>query len=148
MLYIVMRYKTGSEMDDGIYCAWYIHRVWDYNYYSAIADLHTFQFTVTHALWFSVLASRLLTTHLSQSHRNVKSHLKSSFPRLIAFLAYLLSHLRLLSPELHSILFWLLFSTPVVFSHVLQNTSHNQFVRTLRKTPSSIIKERIYISVA
>jgi hypothetical protein len=30
--------------------------------YSAIADLHTLQFTVTHALGFSVFTSRILAT--------------------------------------------------------------------------------------
>jgi hypothetical protein len=33
--------------------------------YSAIADLHTFQFTVAQALGFSVFASRLLATDLN-----------------------------------------------------------------------------------
>jgi hypothetical protein len=37
----------------------------NYNQYSTIADLHTFQFTVAHALWFSVSASRLLATDLN-----------------------------------------------------------------------------------
>jgi hypothetical protein len=32
--------------------------------YSAIADLHTFQATVTHALRFSVFTSRILATDL------------------------------------------------------------------------------------
>jgi hypothetical protein len=30
-----------------------------------MADLHTFQFTVAHALWFSVFTSRLLATDLN-----------------------------------------------------------------------------------
>jgi hypothetical protein len=30
--------------------------------YSAIADLHTLQFTITHALGFSVFTSRILAT--------------------------------------------------------------------------------------
>jgi hypothetical protein len=32
--------------------------------YSAIADLHTLQFTVTHALGFSVFTNRILATDL------------------------------------------------------------------------------------
>jgi hypothetical protein len=36
-----------------------------YNQYIAIADLHTFQFTVTHALRFSVFTGRLLATYLN-----------------------------------------------------------------------------------
>jgi hypothetical protein len=39
----------------------------DYRQYSAVANLHTFQFTVTHALGFSVFTSRILATDLSQS---------------------------------------------------------------------------------
>jgi hypothetical protein len=35
-----------------------------YNQYSVIADLHTFQFTVAHALGLSVFTSRLLATGL------------------------------------------------------------------------------------
>jgi hypothetical protein len=34
--------------------------------YSAIADLHTLQFTVTHTLGFSVFTSRILATDLTQ----------------------------------------------------------------------------------
>jgi hypothetical protein len=33
--------------------------------YSAIADLHTFHFTVAHALGFSVFTSRFLATDLN-----------------------------------------------------------------------------------
>jgi hypothetical protein len=37
----------------------------NYNEYSAIADLHTLQFTVAHALGFFVFTSRLLATDLN-----------------------------------------------------------------------------------
>jgi hypothetical protein len=40
----------------------------NYNQYNAIADLHNLQFTVTHAVGFSVFISRLLATELKQSH--------------------------------------------------------------------------------
>jgi hypothetical protein len=39
-----------------------------YKQYSTIADLHNLQFTVTHALGFSVFISRILVTELKQSH--------------------------------------------------------------------------------
>jgi hypothetical protein len=42
----------------------------NYNQYSAIADCHNLQFTVTHALGFLVFTSRLLVTKLKQSHRD------------------------------------------------------------------------------
>jgi hypothetical protein len=57
-------------MDDWIYCTLYIHTVQDYRQHSAIAILHTLQFTVTRALAFSVFTSRILATDLSQSHCN------------------------------------------------------------------------------
>jgi hypothetical protein len=71
----------------------------DYRHYSAVADLRTLQFTVTHALGFSVFTSRILATDLSQSHCNFESHMKSSFHCLIHF-----NHLLLPSPELDPIL--------------------------------------------
>jgi hypothetical protein len=54
-------YKTGSGFDDWIY--WHlVHKIRDYRQCNAIADLHTLQFTVTHALRFSVFTSRILAT--------------------------------------------------------------------------------------
>jgi hypothetical protein len=43
-------YKRGSGLDDG-FIAPYIHTTWEY---SAIAILHTIQFTGIHTLEFSV----------------------------------------------------------------------------------------------
>jgi hypothetical protein len=37
----------------------------NYKQYSVIADLHNFQFTVVHAIGFSVFTSRLLTTYFN-----------------------------------------------------------------------------------
>jgi hypothetical protein len=73
--------------------------------YSAIADLHTLQFNVTHALGFSVFISRILATDLSESHCHFKSHMECSFHSLIPFLPFFLNHLRLPSPELDPIHF-------------------------------------------
>jgi hypothetical protein len=56
--------------------------------YSAIANLHTFQFTFTHALGFSVFTSRVPATDLLQSRCNFKSHMKSSYHSLIPFLPF------------------------------------------------------------
>jgi hypothetical protein len=78
-------YKTGSGLDDWIY--WHlIHTTRDYMQYSAIVDLHPLQFTLTHALEFSVFTSRILATDLPQSHCHFKSHMKSVLRRLIPFL--------------------------------------------------------------
>jgi hypothetical protein len=79
-------------------CAWLTERFWigwldllahntrNYNQYSAIVDLHALQFTVTHALGFSVLTSRVPAEDLQQSHCHFKSHMKSSLHSLIPFL--------------------------------------------------------------
>jgi hypothetical protein len=82
-------YKTGSGLNDWIYCTLYIHTVRDYRQHIAIAIVHIFQFTVTHALGFSVFTSHILATDLSQSHCNFKSHMKSSLHCLIPFLTFL-----------------------------------------------------------
>jgi hypothetical protein len=50
------------------------------------AILHTIEFTVAHALGFSVCISRILATDLSPSHSNFTSYMKSSFHSLITFL--------------------------------------------------------------
>jgi hypothetical protein len=42
--------------------------------YSAIADLHTFQFSVAHALGFPVVTSRLLATVLNTETKHLKNH--------------------------------------------------------------------------
>jgi hypothetical protein len=53
--------------------------------YSAIADLHTFQFTVAHALGFSIFTDRLLATDLNT---------ETSISNLSeVFLSYLLTYL-------------------------------------------------------
>jgi hypothetical protein len=102
---IGMTYKTNFGLHDWIYWTLYIHTTRYYRQYSAIFDLHTLQFTVTHALGFSVFTNHILATDLSQSHCNFKSHVKSSLHRLIPFLLFLLNHLRLPSPELDPIFF-------------------------------------------
>jgi hypothetical protein len=49
--------------DDCVY--WHlVHSTRVYREYSALADLHTLQFTVIYALGFSVFTSRILTTYL------------------------------------------------------------------------------------
>jgi hypothetical protein len=57
-------YKIGFGLNDSIYCTLYSHTTQDYRQYSPIAILHTFQFTVTYALEFSVFTSRILPTDL------------------------------------------------------------------------------------
>jgi hypothetical protein len=66
-LRVTYSYKTGSGLDDGIYCTLYIHTPREYRQYSATSELHTSHFTVVHALGFSVFTSRIPTTDLSVS---------------------------------------------------------------------------------
>jgi hypothetical protein len=60
---IITTYKMGSGLDDWIYWR-LVHNTRKYRKYSAIADLHTLQFTAAHALRFSVFTSRILATGL------------------------------------------------------------------------------------
>jgi hypothetical protein len=76
-------YKTGFGLD---LLTPYSHTQLRTTGNTATAILHTFQFTVAHALGFFIFTSRILTTDLSQSHCNFKSHMKSSFHRLTPFL--------------------------------------------------------------
>jgi hypothetical protein len=63
--------ETG--LNDLIY--WHlIHTTRSYKCYSALANLHTLQFTVTHTLAFSVFTSRILATDLQQSHCHCSTH--------------------------------------------------------------------------
>jgi hypothetical protein len=120
----------------------YFETTWNY---SAVADLHTLQFTVTHELGFSVFTSRILETYLWPSYCNFKSHMKSSFHSLIPSLPFLLNHLGLPSPELAPIL--KNFLNELFFNRTLSTSEllpwkfplHISSGRTLRKTPSSIV---------
>jgi hypothetical protein len=104
--------------------------------YSALADLHTLQFTVTHThtLGFSVFTSRILATDLSQSHCHFKSHMKFSFHGLIAFLPLFcncqfrrLDSIQFLCSQVDIPVGWRLKtrldSTAVLYSSMLLNTS-------------------------
>jgi hypothetical protein len=58
-------------LDDWI-CWHLIHTTRDYRQYSATDILHTFQFTVTHTLGFSVFISRILATDLMASRNSTE----------------------------------------------------------------------------
>jgi hypothetical protein len=68
-----------------------------YKHYSAIVDLYTFQFTITHALGFSVFTSRILVTDLNTGN-STSSHYEVFLPFLVQ------SPLTADSPELDPIL--------------------------------------------
>jgi hypothetical protein len=93
-----------------------IHSTRNYKKYSAIAVLHTLQFTVTHALGFSVFTSRILATDLSTVIIKVSLNYILQIPHVTSYLHRLtlksqlnslpspLSHLPLQSQETPSIL--------------------------------------------
>jgi hypothetical protein len=58
----------GSGLDDWIYWRLLCTVSLNYKQHSAITDLHSLQFTVTHALGFSVFTNRILETEWKQSH--------------------------------------------------------------------------------
>jgi hypothetical protein len=130
----------------------YTFTVQDYRQHSAIADLHTFQFTVTHALGFSVFTSRILETDLSQSHCNFKSHMKSSFHSLIHFLPLFCNcQFRRLDSN-QFLISWQagvpkLDSSLLDYCSLLPNTSYNHFARTTQKTQPVLLRH-VYRAVA
>jgi hypothetical protein len=129
-------------------------QLWTTRNYSAVADLHALQFTVTHALGFPAFTSRILATDLQQSHCNFKSHIKSSLHSLIPFLPFLLNHLRLPSPELDPVLFlcsqahilagWRLETRLTLLSRTLH---YNHFARITHKTQPLYCWEGVFIAL-
>jgi hypothetical protein len=127
-------YRQAFGVDDCIYCTLYTHTVRDYKQYSAIADLHTSQFTITHALGLSGFVNRILAMDLSQSHCNFKSHMKSSWRNLIPFLPFL----QLPIPKTWLDCSWPLFCTPL---RLLTVPFYNPSAQTPWKTSSSVVKD-------
>jgi deoxyribodipyrimidine photolyase len=74
---------TGSSSDDWIYYT-SVTVYLNYNQYSAIADLHTIQFTVSHELGFSVFSSRLLAADL-----NTETSTSNNYEVFLPFLVQL-----------------------------------------------------------
>jgi hypothetical protein len=141
--------KTGFGLDDWIY--WYLMRsTRNYRQYSAIAILHTSQFTVTHALGFSVFISRILATDLSQSHCHLKSHKTSSLRSLIHFLALFSIQSNSSAHKLISRQSGVskLDSTSVLYSFVASVSFYNPSSRTTQKTQSVLLTRCVYRAVA
>jgi hypothetical protein len=137
----------GFGLDDWIYCTLYIHTVWNYRQYSAIAILHTFKFTIPHSLGFSVFTSRILATDLSQSHCNCKSHMKSSLHRIIPFLSLFcncqLNSIPSSAPGRLASRTRL--STRLLFSSALccRTLLYNHFARIEQKTQPLLLRRRV-----
>jgi hypothetical protein len=71
---------------DWIYCTLYIHTTQDYRQYSAIAILHTLQFTIPHALGFCpLLTVQFPSCHYSAAANSEdSSQFNFSAPKLIS----------------------------------------------------------------
>jgi hypothetical protein len=72
---------TVSTLDDLIFSTSVTNSL-NHTQYSAIANLHTFQFTVAHAQKFSVSASRLLATDLN-TETITSNHYEAFLPFLV-----------------------------------------------------------------
>jgi hypothetical protein len=119
---------------DGLWIQWfdlftpYTSTTQDYRQLQP-SDLHTLQFTVTYTLGFSVFTSRILATDfITICH--YKSHMKSSFHKLIPFLPSFCNCQLNSTPKLIS---WQAVSK---FVSVPLNWTllYNHFVRTTQKT--------------
>jgi hypothetical protein len=82
-------YNTGFELGNWI-CWHLIPSTRDYGQYSAIADLHTLQFTVTHALGFSVFTAHIVTTYFMTVSLSIQITHKVFFPQPNSFLSIIL----------------------------------------------------------
>jgi hypothetical protein len=133
----------------------------DYRQYSAITILHTFQFTVIHALEFSVFTSCILEPDLSQSHYNFKSTMKSSFHSLIHSLPLFcnsqfqrLNTIPILCSQAHILAgchpkTWV-FTTPLLLYCSLLTSSvsfYNHSAWIPQKTQPLLLRRHIYWSV-
>jgi hypothetical protein len=104
----------------------------DCRHYSAVPILHTFQFTVTRALVFSVFTSHMLATDLSQSQCNFKLHIKPSCHYSAPAN----------SEDSSTLDYSRLLSTTVLYYFVASSVSfYNPSARTRQKTQSSFVKE-------
>jgi hypothetical protein len=149
---IGVTYKTGFGVDDWIY--WHlIHTTRDYRQYSAIAILHTLQFTFTQALGFSAFTSRILATDFEESHCHFKSHMRSSFHSLIPFLSLFcnckfqrLDLIQFLCSQVYIPTGWLDSSLPSIalYSAASSVSFYNPSARTTQKTQLHLLKKRVY----
>jgi hypothetical protein len=88
----------------------HIHTTRDYRQYSATADPHTLQFTVTHALGFSVFTSRILATDFITVSLTLQITYKVLFAPSNSFIAIILQ-LPISKTRLYSIQLKLFFIT-------------------------------------
>jgi hypothetical protein len=118
--------------------------------YSAIADLHTLQFTVTHALGYSIFTSYILATDFSRSRCHFKSLLKSSFGGSIPSCHYstTASSIQFLCSEAHILAGWRLETRLHYYSLKPPSLSLlTPRARTTQKTASLLLRRLVYCSV-
>jgi hypothetical protein len=131
-----------GDLQDGV-LDWMIGFIAPYTFtlettsnYSAIADLHTLQFTIAHTLGLSVFTSHILATNLPQSHCHFTSHMNSSFHNLVPFM-----------PLLCKCQFQRLDYSQLLFSTTPSNILCPS-AWTLRKTQPVMLRRCVYWSVA
>jgi hypothetical protein len=108
---------TGSSSDGWIY--WHF----SHKYYSTIADLHNLQFTIPHALGFSVFTSCFLTTELN-TWTITSNHYEVFLPFLVQSPWNLRTQLKLISAA----------SGLVLHSHSTDNAANTVLLQTTQKT--------------
>jgi hypothetical protein len=123
----------------------------NYRQYSAIADLHTLQFIVTHALGFSAFTSLIQATDFIRVC-HFKSYMKSSLRRLIPFLPLFcncqLSSIPLLPRSYQSRLASRNSTLQFTARPQLNSSLQPFFTDHTENTPSLLLRRRVYYAVA
>jgi hypothetical protein len=137
-------YRRGLDWMIG-FIAPYIFTTWDYRQYSALAILHTFQFTVEHTQGFSVITSLILATDFITVSLSLQITYEVFFAHPNSFLAMILDSIRFLYSQAHIPVGWRL-ETRLDFSPALcyQTLLYNHFARTTQKTQHLLLRRHIY----
>jgi hypothetical protein len=137
-------YKAGFGLDDWLYWLLFTQLGTTGNY-STVAILHTFQFTVAHALGFSVFTSQILVTVIKPPHCNFYSHIKSSLHFLCHFSAGVKFNSSAPNP-----ISWQAGAPQLDYTLLSWTLLYNHFTLTTLKTqPFSFLEgRRVYSAVA
>jgi hypothetical protein len=112
---------------------------------SAIADLHALQFTVTHALVFSIFTSRIQATDLWQSHYHCSTHKRLLFTAGLSTLNWTLfvppssANCQLWNPQSNSLL-----QLPTVFAVLNTRLTTHVELRNWLNSNSRCLRSSLY----
>jgi hypothetical protein len=123
----------------------YIFTTRDYRQYSAIADLHSLQFTVAYALSFSIFTSHILATELQESHCHFKSH-EIFFSQPNPFLAIILDSVQFLCSLAHIPAGWRPESRSSLLDYCSLLSRKSEVKVTLRLTVSQSVSQSVLVS--